>query len=121
MSNTATASKLKFKSVSESGNSITFLKANQMEVGQTVQGEYVEALVSRFDDNKRDFKLEEVDDNGDKTGRTIVVNAAGNLGSRMSSIELGSLIQIVYLGQAKIKKGKMAGKLAHNFDVLTAE
>ena len=120
MAQTATTGTLKFKSTSSS-NSIEFLSASKMEVGQTVQGEYVEALPSRFDDKKKDIKLEEVDNNGNKTGKTIVLNAAGNLGARMANISLGSLVQIVYLGQSTIKKGRMAGKKAHNFDVLTAE
>jgi len=121
MAQTATTGKLTFKSTTASDSSISFLRANQMSEGQAVQGEYVEALVSRFDDAKRDYKIEEVDDNGEKTGKTIVINAAGNLGSRMSDVSLGSLVRIVYLGQAKIKKGRMAGKLAHNFDVQLAE
>jgi hypothetical protein len=118
---TETTKKLVFKSATGSAGEITFLRANQMTEGQAVQGEYVEALTSRFDDNKRDYKLEEVDDNGAKTGKTIVVNAAGNLGSRMEGISLGSLVRIIYQGQSKIKKGKMAGKLAHNFEVETAD
>jgi hypothetical protein len=113
--------KLVFKKADAQGGNIEFRRANQMTAGDAVQGELIALLPSKFDDKKLDYKLEEVDDTGAKTGKTIVINAAGNLGSRMSNVGLGSLVRIVYLGQSKITKGKMAGKLAHNFDVETAD
>ena len=113
--------KLVFKSASAAQGNIEFKRANQMTVGEAVQGELIALLPSKFDDKKSDYKLEEVDDTGAKTGKTIVINGSGNLGSRMSNIGLGSLVRIVYQGQSKITKGKMAGKLAHNFDVETAD
>lgn len=115
------AAKIEFKRPEGSADTnLVFVRANQMTVGQLVQGEYIGTLKSRFDEEKLDYKLEEVDDTGAKTGKTIIINGAGNLGYRMSDISLGALVQIQYLGLKKITKGKMMGKDSHSFDVLTA-
>jgi hypothetical protein len=111
---------LKFSRPNSESGDVVFMRAGQMEAGASIQGEYVGSLQNRFDDKKLDYKLEEVDNDGNKTGRTIVINGAGNLGYRMKDIALGTLVQIQYLGRSKITKGKMAGKESHSFDVLTA-
>ena len=71
--------KLVFKSASAAQGNIEFKRANQMTVGEAVQGELIALLPSKFDEKKSDYKLEEVDDTGAKTGKTIVINGSGNL------------------------------------------
>ena len=111
---------LKFERADGGAGDIQFIKPSTMEAGATVTGIYLAALPSKFDKDKSDFKLAEVDAAGNETGKTIVINGAGNLGYRMSSISVGQLIQIQYLGRRKITKGVMAGKEAHSFEVLKA-
>lgn len=117
----ATGAKLTFKNPNASASTLEFVRPSNLNAGDAVQGEYLGAMPSRFDETKQDYKLEEIDDAGNKTGRTLIVNSGGNLGARMSDISVGSLIRIEYKGKQKIKKGKMAGKESHNFEVLVAE
>jgi hypothetical protein len=62
-----------------------------------------------------DYKFENDD------GSITVINGAGNLGAQMAKVATNSIVTVEYRGKQKIKKGKMAGKEAHNFSVLTAE
>lgn len=99
--------------------------------GVVAEGEFLEALPNRFDENKHDFKikvdvplsLNGVDNQGNKysqevvEGDTLIVNGAGNLNYLMTSISPGNLCQISYFGKKEIEKGKMKGTLAHTFEV----
>lgn len=92
------------------------IEAGELAVGSAIaEGTYVESLPNPMDSNKLDFKLETED------GKTVIVNGAGNLGHNMKFVNVGDYIQIRYNGKQEITKGSYKGRLAHNFEVLTAE
>jgi hypothetical protein len=117
----AGASKLKFKSADEGSANLGFISLNKLNAGDiAVTGTYIGKVANPMT-KKDDFKFEEVDMEGNATGKTIIINGAGNLGYRMSSISLGELVQVVYLGKAAMTKGPFKGTLAHSVDVLRSE
>ena len=99
--------------------------------GVVAEGEFVEAIPNRFDDNKNDFKiLADVqfsvtgkDRDGKpytklvEPGDTVIVNGAGNLGYGMREVSPGDLCRIIYRGKNEISKGPRKGTLAHSFEV----
>lgn len=101
------------------GQQLTFIKPAELskagKTGIIAEGLYVGTMPNQFDENKPSYKIEQED------GSVIVLNSGGNLKSRMSSIETGTLVQISYNGMSKMTKGKFAGKDVHQFDVLVAE
>ncbi len=106
------ATKRNFVSPIEAGN-IEFIRPSKLEKpGILLEATFVESLPNSFDNNKSDYKF-----SGDK-GKTIILNGAGNLGYQMEKVNAGDFVQISYEGRVKIEKGKMEGKLAHNFKVL---
>ena len=99
--------------------------------GVVAEGEFVEALPNRFDEDKLDFKIaidtelsfSGVTKDGEpytleaKAGDTVVVNGAGNLNYLMSKVSPGELCSISYHGKNEIQKGKRKGTLAHTFEI----
>ena len=116
---TTTASKTFKRPDGMEGANIEFVRPSKLaEAGRTgliVEGLYVGSVPNSFDEQKNDYKFET------ESGKMIVINGAGNLPYQMEKIAVNTLVQVSYLGKSKIKKGKMAGKEAHNFDVLVAE
>lgn len=109
-----------FKRVSaggEGGGAITFIRPSELSeagtTGEIVRGVYAGTVENSLT-GKQDFKFQL--SNGD----IAVLNSAGNLPSRMSQVEVGTLTRVLYNGKQKISKGKYAGKMAHNFEVETA-
>lgn len=56
-----------------------------------------------------------------EAGSFVVVNGTASLARKMASIPAGAGLEINYMGQSEIAKGKFKGKLAHNFEVLVDE
>lgn len=98
------------------GAKIRFIRPSKLEGPQTLVTEalYLGSTANNFDDGKSDYKFEEAD------GGIAVVNGAGNLGYQMSSVAVNSIVTVEYKGKQEIKKGKLKGKLSHNFQVLVA-
>ena len=119
MSNTgAETTSRKMKSVSGlEGAGITFIRPSKLEGAQTLVTEalYLGSTPNQFDSNKKDYKFENED------GSIVVINGAGNLNYLMEKVAVNSIVTVEYRGKSKIKKGKMAGKEAHSFNVLVAE
>ena len=82
--------------------------------GEFLQGTFLEAVPNRYEESKFDYKFEKED------GGITIVNHAGSLAYEMQYINPGDYCQLLYKGKEKIEKGKMKGKEAHRFEVLTA-
>ena len=122
-----------------SGGDLVFIKpadlARAKFTGVVAEGEFVEALPNRFDEDKFDFKIivdtplkvtgEDRDDEPYSQeiakGDTVVVNGAGNLNWLMQKVSPGELCQITYSGKNEIQKGARKGTLAHTFEVAYGE
>lgn len=83
--------------------------------GVVLEGIYEGTIANSFDNTKSDFRFT------DLNGKTVIINSSGLLASKLSKVEEGSAVQIRYDGMTKITKGKMAGKSAHNWEVLVAD
>jgi hypothetical protein len=81
--------------------------------GLVLEGVYLGPVPSKQDPSKSDYKFE-------TETEIVIVNNTGMLAKKMAEVPENTLTQLVYNGQDKIKSGKMAGKLAHSFDVLIA-
>lgn len=57
----------------------------------------------------------------EEDGTEAILNKAGHLSFLLDRAGKGSIVQVVYLGQGKVTKGKFAGKASHQFDVRVAE
>lgn len=118
MSQTGTETARKMKSVSGlEGAGIEFIRPSKLEGPGTIINEalYIGSSANNFDEEKLDYKFETED------GKTLVVNGAGNLPYQMAKVPVNSVVTIEYKGKQEIKKGKLKGKLSHNFNVLVAE
>lgn len=112
---------LSFKSLDGRESGITYVKAGDLAANQVAgQGIFL-GMVENPRTKKKDVKLSETDDAGNETGRTIIINGAGNLEYRMKKAVVGSLIRVVYEGKTPLQSGPFKGTLAHNFDVQGAE
>jgi hypothetical protein len=98
------------------GAGITFIRPSKLEGAQTLvtEGIYLGSTPNNFDEDKSDYKFQNLDET------IAVINGAGNLGSQMSKVSVGSIVTVEYRGKQEIKKGKLKGKLSHNFNVLVA-
>ncbi|MEZ0209240.1 MAG: hypothetical protein ACAH17_03645 [Candidatus Paceibacterota bacterium] len=119
MSSAATESTgRKMKSVNGlEGAGITFVRPSKLEGAQTLVTEalYLGSTPNNFDEDKADYKFENAD------GTITVINGAGNLGYQMGKVPVNSIVTVDYKGKQEIKKGKLKGKMSHNFNVLIAE
>jgi hypothetical protein len=109
--------KRNFKSpLQKEARSITFISpaslAKDEKSGVILEGTYVESSPNTFNEKKLDFKF------SDDKGNMTVINAGGNLGWAMEAINVGDFVQVSYNGKKEIAKGKMAGRMAHDFKVL---
>jgi hypothetical protein len=106
------------ESLAPSGG-IKFIRPSKLvdsDINTTLaEGTFVGTLKNNYDDTKLDYKIEAAD------GSATVINGAGNLARQMSGVSVGTLIQVNYLGKQEIRKGKMKGKMSHNFEVLVAD
>ena len=109
--------KRNFKSpIERETSNIKFIRPSKLEEpGVIVEATYVEALPNAFDEKKSDYKFT------DEKGNVIILNGAGNLGYQMGFINAGDFVQITYQGKKEISKGKLAGRMAHSFEVLRDE
>lgn len=125
------------KKVSGGDGSVVFVKPADLAragfTGVVAEGLFVGTLPNSFNEEVNDFKIEAdvdfsikgIDKDGQEysrkisSGDVLILNGAGNLGYLMQSVGPGELVQISYLGKQEIEKGKMKGKLAHNFEVMT--
>lgn len=88
---------------------ITFLRASQLEANENdaiVAGVFEGTIPNQYNADKPDFKIKS--ENG-----TVVVNSTGHLAYLMNAFDVGSYIEIYYLGKEDYK-----GKQAHRFKVL---
>ena len=103
----------------EAGGGIEFIRASALAeegvTGAILEGTFLEATPNQLNNTRLDYTFEKED------GSRVVVNGAGNLGYKMKFISPGEYVQIQYLGKQEIKKGAQAGRMSHNFEVLTAE
>lgn len=112
---------LKFKNADAGSDTLTFVSLNKLNEGDVAAtGRYMGIKANPMT-KKDDFSFAEVDENGDETGRTIIINGAGNLGYRMKAISVGQIVQVIYNGKQAMTKGPFKGTLSHQVDVLTAE
>jgi hypothetical protein len=97
------------------GGNIKYIRASELSennvTGVVAEGIYEGTLPNRFDEAKSDFKVKSID------GGTLVLNHAGSLANQLNRVTPGSYVRISYSGKQPMKKGKMAGKLAHSFIV----
>ena len=109
---------LQFKTVTTASSAnVTFVKAAALKQGDiAAEGLFAGTVPNKFDENKPDIKIEDLND----SSKITIVNAAGNLGYQMSKINPGEIVRITYLGQQVLTKGKYAGKKSHNFEVAVA-
>tara|TARA_B100000029_G_scaffold180448_1_gene178120 strand:- start:423 stop:794 length:372 start_codon:yes stop_codon:yes gene_type:complete len=102
------------------GKGLTFIRPSKLAEdnvnGVILEGTFIESLPNPFDNEKLDFKFSDL-----KSGSTVIINGAGNLGYQMKSIPEGSNVQVAYNGKKAIKAGKMKGRMAHDFLVLEEE
>ncbi len=99
-----------------SGGEISYVRLGALKAGDTVvEGIYCGSSANTTYPEKQDFKFKTVDD------KTVIVNEGGNLKTRLSNIEMGTMVMIIYKGKQMITKGPRKGKEAHNVDVLVAE
>jgi hypothetical protein len=108
--------KLKFKK-NESLGGLTFVSAGDLNPGDVAAQGQFDAIVANPKTKKNDYRILQMDDEGNLTGTTLIVNGAGNLAFRMKDIQLGEIIQIEYVGKSAMKSGPFKGTLAHNFEV----
>lgn len=106
-----------FKRPAAEGDANTsYVRLNTLKDGDVaVEGIFLGSSANYTYPERLDFKFKKAD------GSTVVVNEGGNLKARMSKIEAGTLVIVLYKGMQKITKGIRAGKMAHNVDVLVAE
>jgi len=94
---------------------LTFINPSKLAkdgvTGVILEGEYLGAAMGRF--GKNDFKFK------DLSGKTVVINGAGNLEYNLKNVEPGTLVQISYLGKRPMKNNP--GKDSHGFKVLKAQ
>lgn len=99
------------------GPKLSFLNPKTLNesgiTGTIVEGRYVGEVVNQFEGVDYKFEL----DNGD----TVILNGCGSLKYKLSAIDPGSYLKIDYNGMQVIESGKMKGKKAHSFTVLSAE
>ena len=109
--------KRNFKSpIERETSNIKFIRPSKLEKpGVIVEATFVVYLPNAFDENKSDYKFT------DEKGNIIILNGAGNLGYQMGFINAGDFVQIKYQGKKEISKGKLAGRMAHSFEVLRDE
>ena len=88
---------------------IEYPKYAECEKGTTWEGTYTTEGVSKFD--KPTYTIET--DKG-----TVLLNGSGTLPYKMSKVEKGALVQVVYSGMEAIKNGEYAGTMSHQFQVL---
>lgn len=97
------------------GGNIKYIRASELAdnnvTGVVAEGIYEGTLPNRFDENKTDFKIKAID------GGVLVLNHTGSLANQLNRVSAGSYVRISYAGKQAMKKGKMAGKLAHSFIV----
>lgn len=104
-----------FKSANAASDT-TYVRLGQLSKGDTVvEGIFIGTSQNTMYKDKLDYKFKGAD------GKSIVVNEGGNLKARMKDIAAGTLVMIIYQGKQKITKGAMAGKEAHNVEVLLAD
>jgi hypothetical protein len=80
------------------------------------EGNFIGSYKNNYNEDKPHVMLEQTD------GQRVVINSSGKLHylffSEQSQLEKGDYVQVVYEGMTKVEKGKMAGKMAHDFKVL---
>lgn len=103
------------KSLDGNAEGIKYIRAKALAdagtTGVVAQGVYKGTVANKFDEGKPDFKILADD------GTTLVLNSTGGLAKQMAKVEIGSYVQVQYLGMAPIGEGKMKGKLSHKFIV----
>lgn len=83
--------------------------------GVVAEGTYEGSMPNKFNADQLDYKIRAANDD------LYIINGTGGLKQQLAKVAVGTLVQIQYNGKTKIAKGKMAGKLAHSFVVLTAD
>jgi hypothetical protein len=53
--------------------------------------------------------------------KTVMLWGAGHLAFQMDAIEVGTTVQVTYMGVETLEKGQFKGKPSHQFDVAVAE
>lgn len=78
--------------------------------GETITGVYTGSAENIY--KKQDYTIRQ------ENGEEVVIASAGNLGSRMSQVPVGSYVEITYKGTNPLKTGPFKGTAAHNFEVM---
>lgn len=109
---------VQFRPVSTVKGDITYVSASKLKKGDiAVTGIYAGTQPNTMEPTKLDFRFENQEDRK----KITVLNGAGNLKTRMSDVNPGDLIQVVYQGKEKVTKGKLAGKEVHQFSLNIGE
>jgi hypothetical protein len=99
----------------------TFRKWSEYAVGDIVIGTFVgKHEDTTYNKTHWIFKVEEAffKTDGEKfVGKNLVINSCGSLDNAMEQVSEGQLVQIEYMGQVEMTKGKYAGKEAHSVKV----
>lgn len=103
------------------GGGIEFIRPSKLaedhEEGTTkvvLEGIYEGQVDNPKNPAKKDFRFKKED------GTTAIINNSGNLGYKMSNVNLGDYCQIQYSGKKALSKGPFKGTLSHDFGVLIA-
>ena len=88
---------------------VTYFRAKEMTIGQTVSGKYIKQLTDKFGNPAYKLTL--------KDGTTGIVNSTGQLAALFEKVALGSDVDVIYQGTSKIESGKWAGTDAHIFEL----
>lgn len=99
-----------FKSINRPRKYMKYSECNEGDV--LVTGRYKGMVPSNYSDNHL-FEVENEEED-------YVLNSAGHLNWQLESVELGSLVRVIYKGQEVLEKGPYKGKPSHQFDVQVA-
>lgn len=106
---------MKFTSVSQKH----FVNYNETEAGTVIAtGKLIGSSENKYNSNLQDWHIKPLQE-----GPITVLFGTGALQYHMDNIEMGTVVQVTYLGKEKIeKKGhNFNGTLAHAFDVAVAD
>jgi hypothetical protein len=122
-----------FKTVSYGDNNSIFTK--NLEIGDVIEGAYLDIGTDKFDKNKYKFLLSKAitvlskkKDDVELTPKTIspgeqveLFGGGGGLDFTMQGVNTGSTVRLTYNGKKSLEKGPYAGTAVHNWKVEVEE
>jgi len=95
------------------GGPITYLSWKDYEKNDlVVKGTFVGTTPNQFNEHKPHYLVTPEGQEG-----RVCLNTTGHLAWAMDQVAVGDYVEVYYMGQEKLEKGKFAGKLCHQFQV----